>query len=388
MRVLALLPPPSWGGLHAHFALTATAFAQRGFGKIIACIPIGPEFDLIADRLVDLKLEVLRCHMSRLRSSLRASCKFLLNFRKEVLELSRLISLHKIDIVQTPGAHHFHGLFAAKRAAIPLVWQFHSDFAPMPLRWLASHLAANFASAIMFNGENIRRRFFVPTSANVKCFSFGPVVDLLAIDKGNFSRLKVRGRLGIKEDDILLGTVGVRTAQKNHRMFVEVGIAAHRLNPQIKIVVIGAKAKGSEERYQIDVVDFASKLPAPSRSAVQFVEPDSPIPDYLAAMDVFLLTSVAEGMPIAVAEALGAGLPVISTKVGGVSEMTDVFPFKSIYLMSEGDEMASMLNKISRDSDLRATAKVIARESVEKRFTPEVSAGVHFDAYQFAMNKS
>jgi glycosyltransferase involved in cell wall biosynthesis len=72
--------------------------------------------------------------------------------------------------------------------------------------------------------------------------------------------------------------------------------------------------------------------------AVHFAGYQAQPQSYLAAMDVFALTSDSEGMPLVVLEAWAAGVPVIASAVGGVPKLID--PGRTGLLFPPGDEAA------------------------------------------------
>jgi glycosyltransferase involved in cell wall biosynthesis len=70
--------------------------------------------------------------------------------------------------------------------------------------------------------------------------------------------------------------------------------------------------------------------------------------ELMADFDVFLLTSDSEGMPLVVLEALNQGIPIVSTDVGCVKELTD-----SVY--SREEDLALNLSKVLNESDRKDT---------------------------------
>ena len=58
-------------------------------------------------------------------------------------------------------------------------------------------------------------------------------------------------------------------------------------------------------------------------SQVRFLGSRADVPRLLHAADIFLLTSISEGIPLTVIEAMAAGLPVVATRVGGVPEIVE-----------------------------------------------------------------
>lgn len=89
---------------------------------------------------------------------------------------------------------------------------------------------------------------------------------------------------------------------------------------------------------------------------------------YLAGFDVFALPSRFEGFPLAIVEAMLAGLPVVATTVGSVSE--SVFPEKTGVLVPPGDVEAlrNGLARLLADEDTRAAMGRRARELAVRRF--------------------
>jgi glycosyltransferase involved in cell wall biosynthesis len=75
------------------------------------------------------------------------------------------------------------------------------------------------------------------------------------------------------------------------------------------------------------------------------------VPRLLAALDVFVLTSKSEGLPLVIPEAMAAGLPVVSTRVGGIPQVVD--EGVTGFLIAYGDEDALRGRLVVLDGDRR-----------------------------------
>lgn len=86
---------------------------------------------------------------------------------------------------------------------------------------------------------------------------------------------------------------------------------------------------------------------------------------------IYVLPSYAEGLPMSVLEAMAAGLPVISTRVGGIPEV--IADGLEGYLIQPGDVIAlsNALNMLLVDADLRRSMGIAARNKVESTFSTE-----------------
>jgi glycosyltransferase involved in cell wall biosynthesis len=94
----------------------------------------------------------------------------------------------------------------------------------------------------------------------------------------------------------------------------------------------------------------------------------SDLPAVYAGFDALALTSVNEGTPVAVIEAMAAGLPVVATAVGGVPDV--VTDGRDGLLVAPGDEeaMAQAMLRLLRRADERRALGTAAREVVRARF--------------------
>jgi glycosyltransferase involved in cell wall biosynthesis len=148
---------------------------------------------------------------------------------------------------------------------------------------------------------------FIPTWVDVETFS--PCADAPARDD---LRRRVRAELGFAADAVLLVSVGRLDRQKDPMLLLDALRVARRREPRLCLAMIGDGILRPQVEEKIrasgigDNVGLLGALP-PAR-----------IVDYLRASDLFALSSAYEGMPIAVLEALAAGLPVVTTDVGEV----------------------------------------------------------------------
>jgi len=124
-----------------------------------------------------------------------------------------------------------------------------------------------------------------------------------------------RAKEGFADDDLLIGCVARLHPQKNHALLLEAFARGPARQPKAHLVLVGEGPlrRALEERAQ--------RLGVASQ--VRFVGVRADIPEVLAAMDMFALSSDYEGSPLSVVEAMAAGLPVVSTRAGGVAELVD-----------------------------------------------------------------
>jgi glycosyltransferase involved in cell wall biosynthesis len=113
---------------------------------------------------------------------------------------------------------------------------------------------------------------------------------------------------------------------------------------------------------------FATELNLNNR--VTFLGALSDIPQFLSQLDVFVLSSLTEGMPVSLLEAMAAGLPIVATRVGGVEEA--VASEENAYLAEPGDaeELAEAMIRMANRADL-AHMGSSGREIVRRRFSIE-----------------
>ena len=137
------------------------------------------------------------------------------------------------------------------------------------------------------------------------------------IDVGKFrfsgeGRRRLRNEFGVSDRQLLLGSVARFSLQKGHEYMVEAIPVILESFPEARFLLVGA---GPEHGKIIQMTENLGL-----QGKVLFVGERRDIADLLSAMDVFLLSSIFEGLPLSVLEAMAVGLPVIATRVGGTPE--------------------------------------------------------------------
>lgn len=144
--------------------------------------------------------------------------------------------------------------------------------------------------------------------------------------------------------------------QKNHELLLDAFAKAREKAPFIRLILVGdgelrnAMEKKTEDLNISEAVAFSGNV--------------SDVERYLAAADVFVLSSDYEGLPLSVLEAMAAGLPVISTKVGGVA---DIVTDNGI-LVKPGDreELADKMTELALDGAKRYRMGMCSIRNVKK----------------------
>ena len=184
---------------------------------------------------------------------------------------------------------------------------------------------------------------------------------LAAIDET--TRRKARAALDIPADAPVVSTVGRLTAIKQHDLFLEAAALVARRDPRALFLIVGdGELRGDLERT-------AERLGLASRA--RFLGWRRDLTTIYGATDVFLLTSRNEGTPVALIESLAAGVPGVSTDVGGVRDVIDNGAVGRLGPSGDAKALAEHTLALLADPEERRLMGENGRRSVIARYTLE-----------------
>lgn len=161
-----------------------------------------------------------------------------------------------------------------------------------------------------------------------------------------------RSELGLATDDVAVGVVARLSEQKAHHvLFAALGRIA---DPRVRLVVIGDGPRRAELEQLVGISGLAGR--------VTFTGLRRDVPALLPGLDVAALSSVHEGVPLIVIEAMAAGLPVVATRCGALADL--VVDGVTGHLVPVGDDaaLAARLAELAADPDLRARFGAAGRD--------------------------
>jgi glycosyltransferase involved in cell wall biosynthesis len=152
-------------------------------------------------------------------------------------------------------------------------------------------------------------------------------------------RDSTRTALGILEDEVVVGIVGRLVPIKNHELLFRSHLLLERiLGKPVRILVIGGGERKEELREFVDGLGRAEQ--------VSWLGWRADLHNLYPALDAVALTSLDEGTPMALIEAMAAGTPVVARAVGGVEEMLRDLPLGRTVLEDCPEAMARALSEV------------------------------------------
>ncbi|WP_129715967.1 glycosyltransferase family 4 protein [Pedobacter sp. SYP-B3415] len=168
---------------------------------------------------------------------------------------------------------------------------------------------------------------------------------------------KPRTVMGIP--DLHIGMIGRLTYQKNPLLFLELAKTLLEKFPGLKFSMLGA---GLHDHLSKEITAYLEKHELTSRVAFINWGEDGTSERFLNSIDVFLMTSVFEGLPFSLLEAMGVGLPCVVSKVDG---NTDVIQNnENGYACLSKEEFIEKLTFLVQDQHLRTVTGKAARRYV------------------------
>ncbi|MBU0549579.1 MAG: glycosyltransferase family 4 protein, partial [Candidatus Omnitrophica bacterium] len=173
----------------------------------------------------------------------------------------------------------------------------------------------------------------------------------------------IREELGIDTHDPLIGMVSCFKPQKSPQDFISLAFLVNKAIPQAKFLLVGDGVLRNKIKRLI------SKFNLEQQVILTGWRYD--IPRVLSAIDIFVLTSLWEGLPISILEAMAASRPVVATNTGGVSEV--ILEGSNGFLVPARDikRLAEKLIHLLKNESLRRQIGHNARDSLASNFTVE-----------------
>jgi len=280
------------------------------------------------------------------------------------VHLRRMIARHGIDVVH---AHQytpfFYGVTAARWAGIACVFTEHGRHHPdvrKPRRVAANQVLARLVDASVAVSDYTRAALIENDgfpAERVRVLYNGVDVP----EEPPASRADARAAMGIAVEDVVIGFCGRLSAEKNVPLLLE---AFGRLRARHATACLLIAGDGPERAALVARAESSG-----FGSAVRFLGFVDDVARFMAALDVFVLSSVTEGTSVTLLEAMAARRPAVVTAVGGNPEI--VLDGVTGLLVPSGDAkaLADALGAVIDAPDRGATLGEAGRRRVLENFT-------------------
>ena len=298
-----------------------------------------------------------------------------------LIEIYSFIKKNNIEIVHTHSSKAgILGRLAARLAKVKIIvhtvhgWSF-NDCQLRPIRlffiWL-ERLAASFTNKLILVSNYDKQKGLdnrIGTENKYSLIHYG-----INYTEFNIREQNIRKELGIDTNELVVGMVSCFKPQKSPQDFIKLAFLVNRVLPNTKFLLVGDGIL----RRLIESLIVKFNL----QNCVILTGWRRDIPKILAVVDIFVLTSLWEGLPIAALEAMASGKPVVATCTGGIEDI--IMEGNSGFLVPPRDinKMSKRLINLLKDETLRTQMGQNSRESLDSNFSLTKMIGENENLYE------
>lgn len=292
---------------------------------------------------------------------------------KALQEIISIIKKEKPDIVHTHASKAgMLGRLAAKICGVPYIFHtfhghvFHSYFGKKKTSFFIhlERLLARWSTAIIAISDIQKHElgdiYKICPSEKIQVVPLG--FDLHKFtEQTDEKRKQFRTQYNLQDDEIAIGIVGRLAPVKNHEMFIDaICNCQKQTSKKIRAFIIG----DGELAEQLQTYCKNTN----TEQIITFTSWIKDVDVAYAGLDIVALTSFNEGTPVSIIEAQAAGKPVVSTNVGGIS---DIVQEDETALLSEIDteKFTEKLTRLINDDDLREKMSEKSRQFSDSKFS-------------------
>ena len=337
------------GGMENGIVNLANNHNRDKFEIVICCLNTAGE---MAERLKDdVKLYVL--HEGEGFSLMR------------ILRVARFFRKLRPDIVHTHawGGGSLYGILGAKLANVPVIINGeHGGFFLRPHQVIFQRYLAALCTITLSVSESLKERVVknlgIPPE-KIKVIPNGVDTDIFSGKHDcSYLREELKNRFGLvlNEDSIIIGCVGSLKPIKNQIMLLKTlsEIRNKKILERIRVLFVGDGQDRSTLQQFVDNNDL--------KNNVVFLGNRKDIPQIMSLMNIFVSTSISEGMSNVILEAFSSGIPVITTRTSEiVEEGYNGFLIDENDIMSLADKIELLTNNNALRREMGQNAQTVAK---------------------------
>ncbi len=299
--------------------------------------------------------------------------------------IKKIIQDYKPDIVHTHAAKAGAlGRLAAYECGVPVVVHtfhghvFHSYFGPLKTRFYieVERMLGRMSNRIVAISNEQKRElgetYNICNKDKIATIPLGFDLDKFQQDQIN-KRIDFRSQYQIADDEVAIGIVGRLVSVKNHELFLQsLKQVLNNSTQKVRAFIVG----DGEERSHIEQIarnlniNFATAENATSQKApLTFTSWITDIDQVYAGIDIVALSSLNEGTPVSLIEAQAANRPIVSTNVGGVSDVVIENQTALLSPSQNVEQFAANLMRLAEDKNLRNRMGENGYDFVQQRFS-------------------
>ena len=253
-----------------------------------------------------------------------------------------------------------YGRFAAMMTGVPIVIGTEVNIyeKKQPLHARVERWLMNGTDAVVASAESVKEHYVAQVGADpAKVEVIYNAVDWAQLET-SLTRAEFRASIGVPADVPVAGIIARLTEQKAHRVLFE-AMAQPEL-ASLHLIVVGDGELRDDLRSRAASHGIAGR--------VHFLGARRDLGNILSAIDIFAMPSYWEGLPLSMVLAMGAGLPVVASRVAGIPEV--VIDGVSGLLVDPGNsaQLARALATLTQDQALRDRLGAAAAAFVKPRF--------------------
>ena len=365
MRVLVVIPGSTYGGPHNEILILRERLSASDIERMVV-LPDEPgdaEERLRAGGVSVRRLAAVRIQRAR---GVRFWLAYPWRFMRDVVRLSTLIGEVRPDVVHGVGVNT-QLAFAAMLRRRPLVWSMVDISAPQSMRRLVGIVLWAMRCRVVFcSGSAVRIAWGMPAGLRDRAVVYYPPVELQEV-----------ARVSTTHAGVVVGTMSNINPDKAVEDLVT---AADMLDSSTRVVHWGA-VQPSHVALADDLRRKADRL-GPGR--FEFEGPATDAREPLRSIDIFALSSVREGAPTVIVEAMAAGLPVVATAVGGIPEIVADGVTGILVPVHDPASLAKAINDLAANPGRRAAMGRAGAARARTHFGADRTAAVFIRGYRQA----
>lgn len=283
------------------------------------------------------------------------------------LKVAKVLHREQIDVIHTHNTQPFvdgtlGGLLAGVKT---FVHTEHGRIFPAKKRYmLAERIMSRYAHKVVAVSEHSYNNLLKYEKISKRKL----LVIQNGIDSTTYSRdidVKQKRRdLGIGTDQFVLGVAARLVREKGLIYLVRAMSKVVEKMPSVCLIIAGKGAEEESLRREAESLSLSGNI--------LFLGERLDIPEILKTIDLYVLPSISEGLPMVILEAMAAGCPIVASKVGGIPSVIQHGINGSLVESGDKDSLASEILRVAEDKGLRLRYSSNSRTLFERRYSAEI----------------